>query len=151
MDLCRLMLTCRLTKDPELRSTPSGVSVCNMRVAYSTRRKDSSGNWGDKSNYLDVTVWGNQGDRCAQYLGKGRRIAVDGRLEWREWTAQDGTKRQAYDLIADSVIFLDFKEDNDNGSGSSSSGSSDFTPSTAPADDFVPAGHDGNTDDDIPF
>lgn len=147
-DLVRLTLTCRLTKDPELRSTPSGMSVCSMRVAYTTRRKDNAGNWGDKSNYLDVTVWGNSADRCAQYLNKGRRIAVDGRLEWREWEAQDGSgKRQAYECVADSVIFLDYKEDSDGGSGS---GASNFTPSTAPADDFVPAGV-GNSDDDIPF
>ena len=147
-DLCRLSLTCRLTKDPELRSTPSGMSVCSMRVAYSTAKKDASGQWTDKSNYLDVTVWGNQGDACAQYLAKGRRIAVDGRLEWREWVAQDGTKRQAYDLVADSVIFLEFKDD-DGGSNSGGGGGGGES-------QFVPAGASAGTDfqgvdNDIPF
>ena len=60
----------------------------------------------DKPNYFDVTVWGAQGENCAQYLAKGRPVAVDGRLNWREWEAQDGAKRQSVDIIADSVQFL---------------------------------------------
>jgi single-strand DNA-binding protein len=130
-------MTCRLTKDPEVRSTPSGQSICSLRVAYSTRRKDQSGNWGDKSNYLDVTVFGNQGERVAQYLSKGKRIGVDGRLEWREWQTDSGEKRQAYEVVADSVVFLDSKGDSgDGGQGTgTSSGGGDFQ----------------GADDDIPF
>ena len=60
----------------------------------------------DKPNYFDITVWGPQGENCAQYLAKGRPVAVDGRLNWREWEAQDGGKRQTVDIIADSVQFL---------------------------------------------
>src|ERR671927_552426 len=67
---------------------------------------DLFGEWGDKPNYFDVTVWGNQGESCAQYLSKGRPVGVDGRLDWREWDAQDGTKRQAVEIIAESVQFL---------------------------------------------
>ena len=77
-----------------------------------TRQKDGqTGEWGDKPNYFDVTVWGNQGESCAQYLAKGRPVAVDGRLDWREWDAQDGTKRQAVEIIADSVQFLGSRQD----------------------------------------
>lgn len=137
-DMCQVALTCRLTKDPELRHTGGGTPVCGLRVAYSTRRKDDAGNWGDKSNYIDVTVFGNQAESCSQYLAKGRQIAVVGRLEWREWESKDGSgKRQAHEVVADSVIFLGSKEDG-GGGGSSSGGESSS---------FVPA----NADDDIPF
>src|SRR6266404_7906139 len=98
----RVVLVGNLTKDPELRTTPSGTSVCKLRVAVNTRQKDSStGEWGDKPNYFDVTVWGNQAESCAQYLSKGRPVGVDGRLEWREWDATDGSgKRQAVEVVA---------------------------------------------------
>ena len=86
----RVVLTGNLTRDPELRSIPSsGNSVCSLRVACNTRRKDgSTGEWVDKPNYFDVTVWGAQGENCAHYLEKGRPVAVDGRLEWREWAGE---------------------------------------------------------------
>src|SRR5713101_1830685 len=102
----RVVLVGNLTRDPELRHTPSGTAVCKLRIAVNTRQKDAQGNWGDKPNYFDVTVWGNQGESCAQFLAKGRPVAVDGRLDWREWDAQDGTKRQAVEIIADNVQFL---------------------------------------------
>src|SRR2546428_14141340 len=90
----RVVLVGNLTKDPELRHTPSGTAVCKLRIAVNTRQKDPQGNWGDKPNYFDVTVWGNQGESCAQYLSKGRPVGVDGRLDCREREAQDGSKRQ---------------------------------------------------------
>ena len=103
----RVVLVGNLTRDPELRHTPSGTAVCKLRIAVNTRMKDgATGQWTDKPNYFDVTVWGNQGESCAQYLSKGRPVAIDGRLDWREWDAQDGTKRQAVEIIADSVQFL---------------------------------------------
>jgi single-strand DNA-binding protein len=145
----RVVLTGNLTRDPELRSTPSGTSVCSLRVACNTRRKDASGEWVDKPNYFDVTVWGRPGENAAQYLEKGRPIAVDGRLEWREWEDQNGNKRQAVDIIADSVQFLGGRgEDGGGGNGSR------FTPQAdVPADtaDFQPAPASGGADDDIPF
>jgi single-strand DNA-binding protein len=145
----RVVLTGNLTRDPELRSLPSGTSVCSLRVACNTRRKDASGEWVDKPNYFDVTVWGAQGENCATYLSKGRPVAVDGRLEWREWDTPEGQKRQAVDIIADSVQFLGSRED---GGGNGSR----FTPqSDVPADtgDFqsAPAPSGGGSDDDIPF
>ena len=82
----RVVLTGNLTRDPELRSLPSGMSVCSLRIASNTRRKNNStGEWEDKPNYFDVTVWGAQGENCARFLAKGRPVAIDGRLEWREW------------------------------------------------------------------
>ena len=142
-------ITGNLTKDPELRSTPNGTSVCKLRVAVNSRRKDgASGEWVDKPNYFDVTVWGAQGENCANYLSKGRPVAVQGRLDWREWEAQDGSKRQAVEIIADSVQFLGSREGGENGGR--------FTPqSDVPADtaDFAqaPVASGSSTDDDIPF
>ena len=101
-----VVLTGNLTRDPELRSLPSGMSVCSLRIASNTRRKGQSGEWEDKANYFDVTVWGAQGENCARFLSKGRPVALNGRLEWREWQAQDGQKRQSVEIIADSVQFL---------------------------------------------
>jgi len=114
----RVVMTGNLTADPELRSLPSGMSVCSMRIACNTRRKNAStGEWEDKPNYFNVTVWGAQGENVARYLSKGRPVAIDGRLEWREWEAQDGSKRQATDIIADSVQFLGSREDASAGGG----------------------------------
>ena len=145
----RVVLVGNLTRDPELRHTPSGTPVCSLRLAVNTRRKDESGQWTDKPNYFDITVWGQQGENCAQYLSKGRPVAIDGRLEWREWQDKEtGQKRQAVDIIADSVQFLGSREGGENGGR--------FTPqSDVPADtaDFAqaPVATGGTTDDDIPF
>ena len=138
----RVVLVGNLTRDPELRNTPSGTAVCSLRIAVNTRRKDSSGQWTEKPNYFDITVWGNQGESCAQYLSKGRPVAVDGRLEWREWDAQDGTKRQAVEIIADSVQFLGGRGE------SGGDGGNQFVPAGASS------GSDADfqgSDDDIPF
>ena len=107
VNINRVVLTGNLTADPELRSLPSGTSVCRLRVACNTHRKDSaSGEYVAKPNYFDVTVWGAQGENAARYLAKGRGVAVDGRLEWREWETDDGSKRQAVEIISDSLQFL---------------------------------------------
>ena len=146
----RVVLTGNLTRDPELRSTGSGMSVCSLRVACNTRRKNqASGEWEDKPNYFDVTVWGAQGENCSTYLSKGRPVAIDGRLEWREWEDQNGNKRQAVDIIADSVQFLGGRDD---AAGGGNGGR--FTPqSDVPADqsDFAPASTSAGSNDDIPF
>ena len=153
----RVVITGNLTSDPELRSLPSGTSVCKLRVACNTRRKDSSTNeWVDKPNYFDVTVWGAQGENCARYLSKGRAVGVDGRLEWREWETPEGQKRQAIDIIADSVQFLSSPRD-EGGNANGFSARSDIPVDT---NDFAaaPAGGGSNAggstsaaDDDIPF
>src|SRR5881296_2527130 len=129
----RVVLVGNLTRDPELRHTPSGMAVCSLRLAVNTRRKDSAtGEWTEKPNYFDITVWGAQGESCAQYLAKGRPIAVDGRLQWREWDAQDGTKRQAVEIVADSVQFLGGRQEGELGAGAPAAGNQ-YVPATAAA------------------
>jgi single-strand DNA-binding protein len=145
----RVVLVGNLTRDPELRTTPGGTSVCKLRLAVNSRTKGADGNWADKPNYFDVTVWGNQAESCAQYLSKGRPVGVDGRLDWREWDAQDGTKRQAVEVIAESVQFLGGRDAGEG--GGASGGGGQFVPASATATtetaDFGPSG----ADDDIPF
>src|SRR5258708_34557003 len=144
----RVVLVGNLTRDPELRHTPSGMAVCSLRIAVNTRRKDgSTGEWTEKPNYFDITVWGNQGESCAQYLAKGRPVAVDGRLEWRERDAQDGTKRQAVEIIADSGKFPGGRGDGES-TGGATGGGNQFVPAGAwagPDADFQ------GSADDIPL
>jgi single-strand DNA-binding protein len=130
----RVVIVGNLTRDPELRHTAGGTPVCNMRIAVNGRRRDDSGNWVDKPNYFNVNVFGNQAEAAAQYLAKGRPVGIDGRLDWREWEASDGSgKRQAVEIIADTVQFLGGRDDNGGGQ-------------------FVPAAASGAAvDDDIPF
>lgn len=147
-----VVITGNLTKDPELRSTGGGTPVCDLRVAVNSRRKNGqSGEWEDKPNYFDVTVWGAQGENCANYLSKGRPVAVEGRLDWSEWEAKDGSgRRQAVRIVANSVQFLGSRD----GSGGNGNGGGGFTPSSdVPADssDFAGAAAGGGSDDDIPF
>jgi single-strand DNA-binding protein len=77
-----------------------------MRIAVNSRRKDESGQWVDKPNYFDVTVWGAQGEAASEYLSKGSAVAVDGRLEHREWQTTDGGKRENVEIVASVVQFL---------------------------------------------
>ena len=151
MNINRVVLTGNLTKDPDLRSTGGGLSVCRLRVAVNTRRKNSeTGNWDEKPNYFTVTVFGRQAESCGQYLRKGRPVAIDGRLEWSEYE-RDGQKRESVDIIADSVQFLGGRDDAGNGNGYSGG----VTPaSDVPIDtgDFEPSPvAAGVADDDIPF
>ena len=134
-DLNRVTLVGRLTRDPELRHSGAGDPICSIRLAVSSRARDESGNWGDKSNFFDVTVFGRQAQTAADYLAKGRRIGVDGRLSWREWQAQDGTKRQSVEVIANDVFFLDSR-----GDGGGSGGEREGTGWSRPADDLAPVG-----------
>jgi single-strand DNA-binding protein len=146
----RVVMTGNLTRDPELRSLQSGMSVCSMRIACNTRRKGQSGEWEDKPNYFDVTVWGAQGENCARFLSKGRPIAIDGRLEWREYTSTEGQKRQAIDIIADSVQFLGGRDDAAGG-GNGFAARSDVPIDTSDMVSTPAAGGSSAGDDDIPF
>jgi len=108
MNVNRVVLVGNLTRDPELKQAGQ-TSVCKMRVACNSRQK-VNGEWADKPNFFDVTAFGKQGESCAEFLAKGKPCAIDGRLEWHEWDAQDGTKRQAVEIIADNVQFLGGKD-----------------------------------------
>jgi single-strand DNA-binding protein len=152
----RVVLTGNLTRDPELRALPSGNSVCSLRIACNTRRKEN-GEWVDKPNYFSVTVWGAQGENCNRFLSKGRGVCIDGRLEWREWQGQDGQKREAVEIVAESVQFLGGRDDAGGGQGGGASYNNGFAPhSDVPADtsDFAPqpvGARPAPADDDIPF
>jgi single-strand DNA-binding protein len=158
----RVIITGNLTRDPELRSTGGGLAICSLRIASNTRRKDQqSGEWIDKPNYFDVTIFGRQGENAAQYLAKGRPVALDGRLEWREWQDKEGNNRQSVEIVADNIQFLGGREEGGMGGGGGGGG---FTPrSDVPVNtgDFGPpapvstGGGNGHSapaaDDDIPF
>jgi single-strand DNA-binding protein len=157
-----VVITGNLTRDPELRSTGGGTSVCEMRVAVNSRRKNGqTGQWEDKANYFDVVVFGAQADNCATYLQRGRPVAVEGRLDWREWEAKDGSgKRQAVQIIANTVQFLGSRDGGGvpNGNGGQQQPPQQQQPyspppSDVPADmsDFSGAPTGGGQEDDIPF
>lgn len=154
MNINRVVLTGNLTRDPELRSTPNGLSICKLGVACNTRRKNSStGQWEEKPNFFRVTVFGAQGDNCAQYLRKGRAVAIDGRLEWSEYEVE-GQKRQSVDIIAENVQFLGSRDDAGSGNGNGFSSGVRPTESDVPIDtgDFEAAPvAAGAAEDDIPF
>jgi single-strand DNA-binding protein len=144
-----------LTRDPELKATPSGTSVCSLRIAVNDQVKDqSTGEWVEKANYFTVDVFGRQAETCAQYLSRGRQVAVSGRLRWRQWETQEGQKREAVSIAADRVQFIGPREGGGGGQGgyqqrpaAGSSLGAEFPPaaSGAPSDD------DFTADDDIPF
>jgi single-strand DNA-binding protein len=103
----RVVLVGRLTRDPELRGLPSGTSVCGLRIACNSARKDAEGDYHDKPNFFDVSVFGASAESVNRYTRKGSRVAIDGRLEWHEWEAPDQRKREAVSVAADTVLFLD--------------------------------------------
>ena len=153
-----VVITGNLTKDPELRSTGGGTSVCEMRVAVNGRRKNGqTGKWEDKPNFFDVVVFGAQADNCATYLHRGRPLAVEGRLDWREWEAKDGKgKRQAVQIIGDTVQFLGSRDGGGAPKGDEQA-EADRTSAGAPEeggwtpDPYQPVSTGGGEEDDIPF
>jgi single-strand DNA-binding protein len=138
MSINRVMVTGNLTKDPELRSTSSGMSVLKMRMAVNDRRKNQgTGEWEDVPNYFDVTVFGGRADGLSRFLSKGSKVAVEGKLRWHEWETPAGEKRSAVEIVADDVEFLSSR-----GEG----GGRGFEPAASPA---APADDLGG--EEIPF
>lgn len=103
----RVVLVGRLTRDPELRALPSGTSVCGLRIACNSSYKDGDGELVERPNYFDVSAYGAAGESVSRYMRRGSRVAVDGRLEWREWETAEQERRQAVSIVADTVQFLD--------------------------------------------
>jgi len=144
--LNRVMLIGRLTRDPELRYTPSGTPVCNIAVATNRYGQDAGGERKEFTDYHDVVVW-NQGNRkladlVAQYLQKGRLVYVEGRLQTRSWDdQQSGAKRYRTEVVANDVQFLDSRQDGPAGAA------------MAPVGDAAAASPNGGDvdPDDIPF
>lgn len=120
----RVTLTGNLTRDPELRSTAGGMAVLKLSLAVNDRRK-VDGEWTDVANFFDVIVFGTRAESLTQYLAKGRKIAVDGRLRWSQWQTDDGGKRSKVEVVADDIELLSYKDDA-------------ATPPTADAGDEIP-------------
>ncbi len=145
----RVVLVGRLTSDPELRALPSGTNVCGLRLACNTKRKNTDGDYTEKPNFFNVSVFGATGECVHRYMSRGRRVAVDGRLEWREWESTEGTKRQAVEIVAESVQFLDGRGDHGGTSGPSED--EDSVDSTQGADDRELVGVGSGIEDDLVF
>ena len=109
--LNQVFLMGNLTRDPDLRQTPSGQNVCSFSLALNRSYKDSSGEWQEATDFVDIVAWGPLGERVSQYLKKGSRCLVQGRLQSRNWE-QDGQKRSKVEVLANDVTFLDSRSDN---------------------------------------
>ena len=138
-----VVISGRLTRDPELRSTPSGTAVCKLGVAVNDRVKVNE-EWQDRPNFFDVDVFAGRAETCAKYLERGQAVTIQGRLRWRSWENDKGEKRQAVSIVADLVEF------------GAKAGQSAGKPADAfgKAKQFVAEGaqaSDAADDDDIPF
>lgn len=147
-----VVLVGNLTRDPELRAMPSGTSVCRLGLAVNERTKDpATGEWGERPNYFDIDVFGAQGENCAKYLTKGRQVAVEGRLRWRSWETQEGQKRSAVSVVANSVQFIGPRDGGAGGGGGyggdSQGGGAAFNKGGLEPD----TSHGEPIEDDIPF
>jgi single-strand DNA-binding protein len=124
-----------LTRDPELRQTPTGQNVTSFSLALNRSYKDASGEWKEVTDYIDIVCWGPLAERVAQYMSKGRRCLVQGRLQSRSWE-QEGQKRSKVEVLANDVTFLDSR-----GSGGGESAGSSNEPAASETPD-KPAGTD---------
>lgn len=129
MSVNSVVLIGRLTRDPEIRQTTTGKQVANFSIAVSRRFK---GQDGQDADFFNISAWGNTADFVANYLGKGRLVAVEGRLQSRKYTTQDGAAREVVEVVAESVQGLDRPRDEQ---GGGSGGSSRPEQSTAPAEE----------------
>ena len=144
MDLNRASIIGRLTRDPELRTTTTGKTVANMTVATGYTWKDQAGNRQEKSEFHNCVLWGRLGEIAGQYLSKGRRVFVEGRIETRSWDGQDGVKRYRTEVIVQDMIMLD--------GGSRGGGNAAPAPSAGGAEQLptIQADQEINVED-IPF
>ncbi len=127
--LNQVTLMGNLTRDPELRQTPTGQNVTSFSLALNRAYKDQSGEWQEATDYIDCVCWGPLAERVAQYLSKGRRCLVQGRLQSRSWE-QDGNKRSKVEVLANDVTFLDSR-----GGGDDSGSYSAPAPADSGSDD----------------
>ena len=160
--LNRVMLIGRLTRDPELRFTPSGTAVCNLALATNRYGQDASGERREFTDYHDIVVW-NQGNRklaelCGQYLQKGRMVYIEGRLQTRSWDdKQSGQKKYMTEVVANDLVLLGARgeggvsEYSGSSRGASASSSGNNFDQSAPEVEHAPAGGSPITDEDIPF
>ncbi len=133
----KVILIGNLTRDPEVRFTPSGTPVANFRIAVNHRYKQG-GEMKDDVCYIDIVVFGKQAETCGQYLNKGDGVIVDGRLQERRWETDDGQKRSKYEIVAQQVRFLPKR------GGDQAAAHADEAPAAAPAEEAP-------VEDDVPF
>lgn len=155
--LNQVTLMGNLTRDPELRQTPTGQSVCSFSLALNRSYKDPSGEWKEVTDFVDIVAWATLAERVAQYLTKGRRALVQGRLQSRNWE-QDGQKRSKVEVLASDVTFLDSRGAGEGTDGEAAAASSESTnqqtkPSKSTKKDVVveDIGDEPINLDDIPF
>ncbi len=115
MDLNKVMLIGRVTQDPEVRTTPNGTSVANFSIATNLTWVDKQGQKQDKAEFHNIVAWRKLAEICGQYLRKGSKIYLEGRLETRSWEDQSGVRKYRTEVIADNMIMLDRKSDNSGG------------------------------------
>jgi single-strand DNA-binding protein len=139
-----------LTRDPELRQTPSGQSVCNFGIALNRAYKDQSGNWQEATDFVNCVAWGPLAERINQYLSKGRRVLVQGSLRSSSWE-QDGQKRSKVEVWANDVTFLDGRGEGGDSGGNGPAASSGGAPAKKQDDQAADAGDEPINLDDIPF
>ena len=150
----KVILIGRLGKDPEVRFTAGGQAVANFSIATTDRWKNKqNGNLEERTEWHNIVVWGKTAELCKEYLSKGRQVYIEGRLQTRAWTDKEGHKRYTTEVVAQTVQFLDSRQDR--GTTASSSGSS---ASAGPAPESSPAATESDSgpppfseDDDIPF
>lgn len=152
MSINRVVITGNLTRDPEVRTTASGTSVMSMGVAVNDRRRNNqTGEWEDYANFIDCTMFGTRAANVSQYLSKGTKVAIEGKLRWSQWE-RDGQKRSKIEVIVDDLEFMS----RNNNSGQSHQGnqssyaSHDPAPYSAPAMPAVDVSA-SVYDEDIPF
>ncbi|MFA6429420.1 MAG: single-stranded DNA-binding protein [Patescibacteria group bacterium] len=154
MDLNRAQIIGNVTRDPESRTTPGGQTVCNFGVATNMQWTDQAGAKQNRAEFHNIVAWGKLAEICTQYLTKGRRVFLEGRLQTRDWEAQDGAKRRTTEIVAENMILLD------RGTGQTGPGASAQAPSNEPT--IVPTngpvgaldkgmGHQEIRVEDIPF
>ena len=144
----KVILVGNLGADPDMRYTPSGQGVCELRIATSESWNDKNGQRQERTEWHRIVVWGRTAENCGQYLDKGRSVYIEGRLQTREWQDKEGQKRQTTEIVANTVQFLGGK----GGGGGESMGSSDDRVAAgmpSGGDDF--AGDAGGSNDDLPF
>ena len=140
MSINRVCISGNLTRDPELRSLPSGMAVLQMRMAVNDRRKNQqTGEWEDSPNYFDVVVWGARGEALSRFLSKGSKIFVEGKLRWHEWEDKTtGDKRSKVEVVADDVEFASSRAEGGQDRGSYSAPSASAPAATPVIEDDIP-------------
>ena len=107
MSINKVTITGNLTRDVELRQTQGGMCIAGFGVAVNDRRKNNqTGEWEDYPNFIDCTMFGTRAEKVAQFIGKGSKVAIEGKLRWSQWQAQDGSKRSKLELVVDEIEFM---------------------------------------------